>query len=407
MGVFVYKGRDNQGYSVEGELEGHSQETIASQLLAKGITPINISEKLVKQNPLENLEKYLPEPKVPIEELVIFCRQMHALSKAGVPIIRSLHGLVASVRCKPLEKALRSVVKELESGIALSVAMNNQGHIFAPIFVNMMRVGENTGNLDEAFIKVAEYLQLEKETKKRIKQATRYPTMVVIAISVALMVINLWVIPAFSKVFEKINMDLPIATKILLATSNFTTEYWWLMLGSVAAAIVGIKYYIKTENGILQWDRIRLKIPLMGGIFERIALSRFSRVFAMLMRSGVPVLQALNVVAGAVGNEYIGFNIKKMQSQIERGETLTQVASNSGMFSPLVLQMIAVGEEAGALEDMLDDVADFYEEEVDYDLKQLGDAIEPILLVFMGGMVLVLALGVFLPMWDMSGMANQ
>lgn len=408
MTQYKYRGRDKNGTEISGELEGINRDAVLRTLQGQGVTPIAIEEsRSQSKDVFEEIKKWLPEKKITAEEMIIFCRQMHALQRAGVPLIRSIHGLIQSVRSEALELALRKIADDLESGTPLSTSMSNQSKQFSPIMINMMRVGENTGNLDEAFVKVAQYLELERDTKKRLKQATRYPTIVVVAISVAITVINLFVIPAFSGVFAKAKMELPLATKILMATSAFTVEYGWFILAGMVLFVVGIAHYINTPEGRLVWDRYKLRAPLVGGIFERITLARFSRVFAMLTRSGVPILQALNVVSGAVGNAYIGHNIQKMQSQIERGESLTQTSINSGLFTPLVIQMIAVGEESGTLDKMLDDVAAFYEDEVDYDLKTLADAIEPILLVAMGVMVLILALGVFLPMWDMSTMARR
>lgn len=408
MPQYKFRGRDKHGSEISGELESMNRDGVLRTLQDQGVTPIAIEEsRSQSKDVFEEIKKWLPEKKISAEEMIIFCRQMHALQRAGVPLIRSIHGLIQSVRSEALEKALKKISDDLESGTPLSISMEHQSNQFSPIMINMMRVGENTGNLDEVFVKVAQYLELERETKKRMKQATRYPTIVVVAISVAITVINLFVIPAFSGVFAKAKMELPMATKILMATSSFTVEYGWFILAGLILLVLATMHYVNTPEGRHTWDKYKLRAPLVGGIFERITLARFSRVFAMLTRSGVPILQALNVVSGAVGNAYIGHNILKMQSQIERGESLTQTAINSGLFTPLVIQMIAVGEESGTLDKMLDDVAAFYEDEVDYDLKTLADAIEPILLVAMGVMVLILALGVFLPMWDMSSMARR
>ena len=268
--------------------------------------------------------------------------------------------------------------------------------------MRILHVGENTGQLDVAFKQLADYLEMERETRKRVKQAVRYPTMVLAAISIAIVLINVLVIPAFASFFAKFGAELPWQTKVLMATSDFFVQYGWFLLIALGLSIYGFMQYINTEDGRYQWDRFKLKAPLVGGIFERIALGRFSRTFSMTYRTGVPILQALVVVANAAGNAYIAKFVNDMRGQIERGETLTRAATNSGMFTPLVLQMLAVGEETGALDSLMDQVADFYEEEVDYDLKGLSDAIEPILIVVMGVMVLIVALGVFLPMWDLA-----
>ena len=223
---------------------------------------------------------------------------------------------------------------------------------------------------------------------------------------VALAVINLFVIPAFAKVFEQFKAELPWATRVLIGTSQFFQDYWWLLLILLAGGLYGFLRWTKTEQGALHWDRLKLRLPIVGGIFERIALARFTRTFAMMYRAGVPLLQTLSINSASVGNRHIGQAVLAMREGIERGEALTRTAAASGLFTPLVLQMMAVGEETGALDDLFVEVADFYEQEVDYDLKQLADAIEPILIVAMGVLVLILALGVFLPMWELGSAAR-
>ena len=327
---------------------------------------------------------------------------MYALAKAGIPLLTALRGLSSSVRSKQLSEHLSQIADDLQSGLSLTACLQKHANIFDPISIAMVHVGENTGKLDEAFLQISRYLELERDTKKRIKQATRYPKMVVFGIMIAMGVINVFVIPAFAKQFEKMNTDLPVATKILMASSNFTINYWWLIIIMLVSSGLAIHQYIHTDKGLYQWDKYKLKIPLLGRIFERIALARFCRVFSSLYGSGIPILQSLSAVAQTVGNACIARAIRNMHEHIDRGEAFTQAAIHVNIFTPLVVQMIAVGEETGRVDEMLIQVAEFYEEEVDYDLKKLADSIEPILLLFMGAMVLVLALGIFLPMWELG-----
>ncbi len=403
MTSFVYKGRDQQGSQVSGEREAGSSDELAQNLISEGIVPTNIEDKVEEKSASFDLKNLLKSRgKVSLDELIIFCRQMNSLMKAGVPLIQSMKGLANSNRNELLKDALEEVIRNLEGGLSLAAAMQTRDDVFDNLIMSMVHVGENTGQLDSAFSQLASYLEVERETRKRIKQATRYPTMVLASIAIAIVMINIFVIPAFAAFFAKFDTALPWQTRVLMTTSDFFIENGWFLLIVLVAAIYGFKRYIDTDDGRFQWDRFKLKAPLVGGIFERIALGRFSRTFAMTYRTGVPILQALVVVARAASNSYIAKFVRQMRSQIERGETLTRAASNSGMFTPLVLQMLAVGEETGALDSLMDQVADFYEEEVDYDLKQLSDAIEPILIVVMGVLVLIVALGVFLPMWDLS-----
>lgn len=410
MAQFRFSGRDAQGRKISGSRQAASAEALAGELLAERITPLSIDAQAEKaaadQDILRQLNKLLGRERVELEELIIFCRQMYSLSKAGVPIIRAIGGLAESTRNPYFGEVLQTLRSDLEGGNAMAASLASHPRVFNPLFVSMISVGENTGQLDQAFRQLAGYLEMERETRKRIKQATRYPLFVLIAMSVALAVINLLVIPAFSKVFAQFHAELPLPTRILIGFSEFMQQWWWLLGMGLAAGIVAFVRWIATEPGALVWDRYKLKLPIVGPIFERIALARFTRTFAMMYRAGLPLLQTLSINSHTVGNRHIGTAITAMREGVERGEALTRGAAASGLFTPLVLQMMAVGEETGALDDLFVEVADFYEQEVDYDLKRLADAIEPILIVAMGIMVLILALGVFLPMWELSAAAK-
>lgn len=407
MAAFRFTGRDAQGQKVSGVRQAASAEALAGELLAERITPLTIEAQAESAvggdtDVLRQLRRLLGRERVSLEEQIIFCRQMHSLSKAGVPILRAMGGLADSTRNPFFGEVLRAVRADLEAGNGLGVALSSHPRVFTPLFISMVSVGENTGQLDLAFKQLAGYLDMERETRKRIQQATRYPLFVLLAMGVALVVINLLVIPAFSKVFAQFKSELPLPTRILIGFSEFTQQWWWLIALVLAGGLVLLLRWLQTEPGARLWDRYKLRLPIVGGIFERIALARFTRTFAMMYRAGLPLLQALAINSNTVGNRHIGQAILDMRDGVERGESLTRGAVASGLFTPLVLQMLAVGEETGALDDLFIEVADFYEQEVDYDLKRLADSIEPILIVAMGGMVLVLALGVFLPMWELS-----
>ena len=402
MAKFSYVGRNSQGQKVEGTLDASNADAAAGALKSQQLIPVRIEEVIEKKSNDIDLKQFLPKPKVGLDDLSMFCRQMYALTRSGMPIVQAIRGLADTSKNERMQEVLRQVASELVTGNSLASSMRHHGDIFSHIFVSMVHVGESTGKLDDAFKKLIDHIELERETKSRVKQAVRYPVSVVLAITVAMFIINLFVIPQFSKVFTKLGADLPVPTQILMATSAFTVNYWWLILILLIASFFGFRHYIKTDDGELWWDRIKLKLPLMGKIFEKVALSRFARSFAMMSESGVPILQSLNIIGASIGNRYISNAVADMKKGIERGDSLARTAAASGMFTPLILQMIAVGEETGSVDKLLHDVADFYEEEVDYDLKTLSQAIEPILLVFMGIMVVVLALGVFLPMWELS-----
>ena len=289
---------------------------------------------------------------------------------------------------------------------ALPISLNQHPHIFSSLFVSMVQIGESTGNMDDAFLQLSDYLDRERETRAQVKTAMRYPMFVLGAISTAMLIINIWVIPTFTKVFAGFGAELPLPTRILIGISHFFVVVWPFLLVALIIVIVATKKYIRTDRGRYNWDRLKLKQPVVGSILLRALLARFGRAFSMAMRAGVPLVQGLSLVARAVDNTYVGKNINDMRIGVERGDTLTHTAAATNMFTPLVIQMLAVGEESGAVDDLLEQVADFYDREVDYDLKSLSSKIEPILIIIIGFMVLVLALGVFLPMWDLINVAK-
>lgn len=424
MPYFQYSGRDNTGALVSGYLDASSADDVAAKLFGDSVTPIDIKitqkkEKAKKKsketnvsalktnaNPMEKINNFLGANKVEADDLIMFSRQMFSLTKAGLPLDRAIKGLEASLTNKRFRAVLQDVINSLENGISLAAALGQHPAAFSNLYLSIIHVGENTGRLDLAFKEVGKYLELEKNTSKQVKSATRYPMFVMIAIAVAIGVVTVFVIPVFEDAFNRLGAELPWQTRVLMASSSFVVNYWPFILGFTFIAVSGFIRWKHSTSGRLRWDEITLKMPLAGPILERVALGRFSRTFAMVLTAGVPIVQGLNVVAGAVGNAFIAKNIDKMREGIERGESLHRTASASKMFTPLVLQMISVGEETGTVDELLVDVAEFYDTEVEYDLKKLGDSIEPILIVFIAGLVLILALGVFLPIWDLSSAAG-
>lgn len=406
MPTFEYKGRNQQGEAITGKFEANSSSETANHLINIGITPIDIAE-IKPQQPdiIETLTQSLFNKPPDINDLIMFSRQMATLLKAGIPILSALKGLTTHMTHKGMAAALHAISADLESGRSMAGSMQKYPRIFTPLFASMVNIGENTGQLDRAFQHIYQYLEIDKETNDRIKAAIRYPIFVLVAMAIAIGIINLFVIPAFAKVFAGFGSELPWATKILMATSEFSVNYWHLILMVLVIAAISLRSYLRTDKGCYQWDKYKLQLPLIGSIIERATLARFSRAFSMAFRAGVPITQILVIVSRAVDNSFIERRVLDMRSGLEHGESLTQTAAASHMFTPLVLQMISVGEDTGSVDDMLDEVANFYEREVDYDTKKLSSAIEPIMITVIGIMVLILALGVFLPMWDLGGAA--
>ncbi|MDO6678651.1 MSHA biogenesis protein MshG [Shewanella sp. 10N.286.52.C2] len=398
MPTFQYRGRNSQGAAVTALIESANENSAADALMSRGIIPLELRE--VKPTKPFNLGGIFTQ-KVSLEELQIFTRQMYSLTRSGIPILRAIAGLAETTHSQRMKDALNDISEQLTSGRPLSAAMNQHQDIFDSLFISMVHVGENTGKLEDAFIQLSGYIEREQETRRRIKSAMRYPIFVLIAIGIAMVVLNIMVIPKFADMFSRFGAELPWATKILINTSNLFVNYWHVMTVVLVAIIVSIRYWHHTEKGERQWDKWKLHIPAVGSIIERSTLSRYCRSFSMMLGAGVPMTQALSLVADAVDNSYMHDRIVAMRRGIESGESMLRVSNHSGLFTPLVLQMVAVGEETGQIDKLLNDAADFYEGEVDYDLKNLTAKLEPILIGFVAGIVLILALGIYLPMWDM------
>jgi MSHA biogenesis protein MshG len=338
-------------------------------------------------------------------DVLLFSRQMHTLLRAGVPIMRALGGLQESTINKAFAKLLQELREGLDAGRELSAAMRRHSQVFSAFYVSMVRVGELTGRLEEIFLRLFVHLDFERRTREQIKAALRYPTFVLVAIVAAMVVINIFVIPAFAKVYAGFHAELPVLTRILIGMSNFTLHFWPLILALAVAAFFAARMYIQSPRGKYQWDKFKLRIPVVGDVVKKATLARFMRSLALAVKSGVPIVQGLTMVAKVVDNDYIGQRIEQMRDGVERGETILRTASAAGVFTPVVLQMVAVGEETGAIDELLEEIANMYDQDVEYQVKNLSAQIEPILIVAIGGMVLVLALGVFLPIWDLGQVA--
>jgi MSHA biogenesis protein MshG len=399
---FAYKGRNARGELMQGVLEAADSGAVADQLFNTGVTPIEIvvTKKTVADG--DTWWAKLLEKKVTSMDVQLFSRQMYTLLKSGVPIMRGLAGLQESAVSKSFGKVIKDLRESLDAGRELSAAMRRHPDVFSPFYLSMVRVGEMTGRLEEVFLRLFDHLEFDRDMRERVKTALRYPSFVVFAMVAAMIVVNIFVIPAFVGVFAKFNAELPLMTRLLIATSNFTVRYWPVMAGALVLAVWGFRAWIGTAQGLYQWDKFKLKIPVAGKIALKATLARFARSFSLSSRSGVPIVQALSVVAQTVDNAYLTARVEQMRDGVERGESILRTAAAANVFTPVVLQMIAVGEESGSLDELMDEIAQMYEREVDYELKTLSSQIEPILIVFLGVMVLVLALGIFLPIWDLG-----
>ncbi|HET8698860.1 MAG TPA: type II secretion system F family protein [Gammaproteobacteria bacterium] len=406
MPTFRYSGRTARGEAVAGSLDAESAEALASHLFTRGITPTDIRLAAASQDALAELWRKLGGGKPKIADLILFSRQMYAITKAGLPLLRGMQSLAASTPNAVLRGVLGSVIDSLSAGRDLSFALAKFPDVFSKFYVSVIRVGESSGTLDTAFLRMYEYLSMEKRIGDKLRTALRYPATVVGAIGIAIAIITVWVLPRFAPIFAALP-QIPWPTRVLMGVSQFASSYWYLVLGGMVAAVMAFQVWVRDPAGRLRWDRFKLRVPVIGGVVRRASLAQIARSFALTIEAGVPIIQGLSMIARAATNEYMTERVLALRDGVERGESLYRTAQTADLFTPLALQMISVGEETGALGEMLTEVADFYEREVDHDLDNLSSALEPLLIVAVGVMVLILALGVFLPLWDMASVAGK
>jgi MSHA biogenesis protein MshG len=402
MPSFAYKGRNSAGEAVEGVLEAANAGFAADALFSAGVTPLAIEEKAASGGGW-NIQIFAP--RIGHVDILLFTRQIYTLLKAGVPIMRALASLRDSNTNLAMQNMLQSLRESLDQGRELSASLARHPKVFTPFYLSMVRVGEMTGRLEEIFLRLFDHMAFERFMREQVKSALRYPSFVVAAMVIAMVIINIFVIPAFAKVFEGFGAELPLMTRVLIGTSNFFVSWWPAMLVGLVGIAVAFRQWLQTRDGRYRWDRFVLKIPVAGKIVHKATMARFARSFALATRSGVPIIQALSNVAMTVDNAWLADKLERMRDGVERGESILRAAIATDAFTPVVLQMIAVGEESGALDDMMEEIADMYQSEVEYELKTLAQQIEPILIVMLGVMVLVLALGIFLPLWDLGRVA--
>jgi MSHA biogenesis protein MshG len=402
MPVFTYTGRARGGELASGLMEGDTPDGVAARLLGNGITPIQIAAARAESSgDVTQALRRLGFGKPTTSDLVLFSRQMYTITKSGIPLLRGIKGLAASTHNAVLREILEEVLRDLESGRDLAGSLARHPKIFPQLYVSIIRVGEETGTLEASFRRLAGYLQQDQDMQDRIKAALRYPAIVMCVIAAAIAVLTMFVIPKFEPLFRQLGDHIPWPTLAIMGLSSFVQHYWYVVIGTLAAAAFATRRYLQTETGRFRWDTMKLRLPVIGKLVHEGSLARISRSLSISMTAGMPVIQTLKIIAQAAGNQYMADRVSRLREAVERGEPVSRAAASVGMFPPLVLQMLAVGEETGDISELLDEVAGFYEREVDYALKNLSAAIEPLLIIAVGGIVCILALGVMLPMWEM------
>ncbi len=406
MAIFQYKARNKAGSLVIGNMDAPNPQIVSQELGKMGHFPVSITTLEEKKSGGKELGFLERHQKVPDEELVLFTRQLATLFNAGIPLLGALTSLAEQVEHPKFKIIVQNIRLDIEGGRSLSEAMGKHPEVFTDLYVSMIEAGEEGGMIDDILKRLADLLEKDAQLEAEIKAATRYPKMVIGAVAIAIGILMKWVVPVFVKMFQKSNIALPAPTKLLIGFHSIFVEWWLYTLVFFVGLFFAFKKYTATEQGRLKWDLIKLRIPLIGPIVLRSAMAKFARVFGTLQKGGVPILDTIEVSANVVDNRVISGIIRGLRISVQEGLGIAGPLQNSRFVPHLVVQMIAAGEESGALDEMLIKVADYYDEEVARALQRLTVMIEPILIFFMGLMVLFLALSIFLPMWDMSKMAR-
>lgn len=399
MPTFKYRARNKYGALVEGKIEADSLDSATEKLIASDLILLNISpikkEKFLKDLPLFQLQK------VKSAELVLFSRQLYTLLDAGVPLVYSLESLSQQVEGTYLDKVIKNIISNIRSGASFSQALEKFPRVFNQLYINIIKAGEASGKLDEALNRLATMGEYEEEMRSRIRSALMYPIIVVFSLIATFTIMVVFVLPRFAKMFSRFKTTLPLPTRILLGINYLVSHYGLLILGIIIVSIFLIIRLNKTPKGREFFDRLKLKIPIFGPLFMKISLSRFCRTTSGLIQSGIPIIKTLELVEQVTGNVIISQAIEKIKSGINTGESMHTMMRQEKLFPPMVVQMVAIGEETGKIDELLLKVSDYFDYQVNYTIKNLTTLLEPILLLVLGIAVLFMAMAIFMPMWNL------
>ncbi len=403
MAIYNYKARDRQGKLIAGRIESASSISAEKQIEELKLIPISVKEASSFSwgdllPAFQNISK---------KDVIVFSRQLATLYQSGVPLTKSLDSLMELARNKKFKEILAEVKQDVESGQTLSKSFAKHPEVFSEIYVNMVEVGETSGLLYDILVRLALLMEKDMAIRAKVRSATFYPKIVVSAIIIAVVILVGFVIPKFAMLYKSFNVPLPLETRILVAISNFFIGFWYVVLIAAVALTAGVKIYLNSSSGRLWWDEHKLKIPIFGSIFYKSMMGQFTRIFGLLFQSGLPVNRAFELIRNAVNNKFFTNKIDEIQSDVTRGESITNSFRNSKIFSGIIIQMVSVGEETGHIDEMLGKVADYFDEDLDHQLSMLQASIEPVLLTIIFGMVLFLALAIYLPIIDVINFAKK
>lgn len=407
MPNYTYHAINDQGTVITGNIEADSSDNAALKLIEKGYIPSKLKEKRSVFGSDRWLAIRQTMTPVKIADLILFTKQFRSLFKAGVPIVRAFQVLEAQTQDRTLKAAIASMTQSIRQGSTLTAAMDRHEAIFSPLYRSMIKAGEISGTLPESLARLIYIIEHESKIKSDIKSALQYPILVTIALTVSFFVLLTFVVPKFAAMFTRVGIELPLPTKIAINLYQLLSHYWYLFIVGLAILIIGLKMYFKTEQGQYVKDLLMLRLPILGPLFIKAAMSRFASIFGILQSSGVPVMSAMKVLSGVIGNAAISREFDNVREQMQEGRGIAKPLGSAKFFTPMVVDMVAIGEETGNMEEMLKEVTVHYDDEVGYAVKRLSDLIGPVLVVGLAAVVGFFALAIFLPMWDLTKMAQH
>lgn len=406
MPKFSYKALTENGNTITGEIEADSINNAKESVAKKGYIPFE-----VKKGSLEKKESFSDKinlflTPVKSRDLILFTKQLKTMLFAGVPIVQIFETLENQTENPKLKKAVITMGSDLKEGTSLYKAFKKHDHIFSELYCSMLKAGESSGSLVDILQRLIYIIEHEEKVKSDVKSAMTYPVIVLCFLGVAFFVLLMFVIPKFVTIFERAGIDIPLPTKICLILYNFISSYWAFILVFGTVFIFLMIKFLKTPNGLLIKDSFLLKIPVIGELVKKASMSRFASIFSILQVSGVPVLEAIDILSDTIGNAAITRQFNKIGEELKKGRGISKPLKNAKYFPPMVINMISIGEESGELDKMLAEISSHYDSEVEYTTKQLSDALGPFLTLALAGVVGFFALAIFLPMWDLTKMVK-
>jgi len=378
----------------------------AMRLESRGLTPVAITAE-DNIDIFARLESWYSEQQnIKVNEVIVFTRQLASTLEAGVPLTGGLEAVAEQLHNKKFQSMILSMKREVEEGKSFSETMERYHKAFPPLVVNMVRAGEKSGMMPQVLDRVSNLLEKDMETRAKVVGATRYPMIILGTMVGAFFLLNFFVLPKFASIFDRIGIGLPLPTKILLAINKFTLAYWYLCIIGCVAVVVGFNQILKTKPGRHAWDQLMLKTPVFGPLFVKIYVSRFGRMLSSMLGAGIPVLEALTITAATIENVIVSNIVLNIRNELSHGKRMAEVMKAAKIFPPISVSMVSIGEKSGNLEGMLNKTSDYFDREVNYTIENITPLIEPMLIFGLGGIMLVFALGIFLPMWDMTKMVK-